>query len=76
MTIAIESQIQSLLDITDHHLIKLNVATVFDLKAILEESVREIVAIKNSLTTTQLYIVNIEVLNQEDNSFEQDVPDI
>ena len=76
MTISIESQIQSLLDITDHHLIKLNVATVFDLRAILEESVREIVSIKNSLTSTQLYIGDIYVLNQQENSFEQDVPDI
>ena len=37
---------------------------------------REIVAIKNSLTSTQLYIGDIEVSNQEDHSFEQDVPDI
>ena len=50
MAITIESQIQSLLDIIEYLLIKLNEATVFEIKNILEESVGEIVAIKNSLS--------------------------
>ena len=74
MAVAIESQIQSLIDIIKHILIKLNVATVLDLKTILEESISEIVAIRNSLSEAQLNNEESKTSNRGDNSFQSDIP--
>ena len=46
----IESQVQSLLDIIELILNKIEHASMMDLKSVLEESINEIVAIKNNLT--------------------------
>ena len=76
MAIAIEAQIQSLLDIIEYLLIKLNVATVLDLKTILEESMIEIISIKNSFSEAQLYYEDLETSNfrKRNDSFQSDIP--
>ena len=76
MAIAIEAQIQRLLDIIEYLLVKLNVATVLDLKTILEESMIEIISIKNSFSEAQIYYEDLETSNfrKGDNSFQSDIP--
>ena len=74
MASTIEAQIQSLLDIIEYLLIKLNVATVLDLKTILEESISDIVAIRNSLSEAQLNNEESKTSNRGDNSFQSDIP--
>ena len=76
MAIAIEAQIQSLLNIIEYLLVKLNVATVLDLKTILEESMIEIISIKNSFSEAQLYYEDLETSNfrKRNDSFQSDIP--